>query len=220
MEVFQYMKKISVVALLKAKFDKALYSMFTQEDELDYYLSQAQKAKAEQIESSKAIIEGELKTKDRLLVASKALDNLTVACRKEMEAGKTPDDPAYKILLTKAASQQKIVENLEKSYALTQKASEESKAKLSACELTIASIEAQATVIRSQIETYKTTSTYDPKALNLGSIEKALNEMSIDIRSKTEANAQVNEILDNNVTANPEASADAVAFYESLKSSK
>ena len=216
------MKKISIIALIKAKFDKALYSMFTQEDELDYYLSQAQKAKAEQIASSKTIIEGELKTKDRLDVAKKALDNLTIACTKGMEEGKTPDnDPAFKILCTKAASQKKIVDGLEKSYALTQKASAESKAKLQTCELTIASIEAQATVIRSQIETYKTTSTYDPKALNLSAIEKALSEMSIDIRSKTEANNQVNEILDSNsASVDPETSADATAFFESLKASK
>lgn len=215
------MKKISIVALLKAKFDKALYSMFTQEDELEYYLSQAQKAKAEQIESSKTIIEGELKTKDRLDIAKRNLENLTVACTKGMEEGKTPEnDAAYKILCTKAASQQKIVENLERSYALTVKAANDSKAKLQTCELTIANIEAQATVIRSQIETYKTTATYDPKALNLGSIEKALSEMSIDIRSKTEANNQVNEILDADMNSNPETSSDATAFFESLKSKK
>lgn len=213
------MKKISLLALFKAKFDKTLYSMFTQSDELDYYLTQAQKAKQEQINSSRTIIEGELKTKDRLDNAQKVLDNLTAACMKGMKEGKTPEDPTYKVLLTKAAAQKKIVENLEKSYELTKKAAEDSKVKLGACELTIASIEAQATVIRSQIETYKTTATYDPKALNLKSIEKALEEMSSDIRCKTEANIQVNDIIDKEDDT-PEVSADAVAFFEGLKKSK
>ena len=208
-------KKIPVTALIKAKFDKALASMFTQEDELEYYLAQTEKAKEEQIVSSRTIIEGALKTKDRLVCAQKTLDNLTASAKKMKADGKKPDDPTFAVLLTKVSAQRQVVESLKKSSALADKAAEDSKNKLRTCELTIANIEAQATVIRSQIETYKTTATYDPKVLNLTAIENALKEMSSDITCKTEANTQVNDIL-NEGNESPETVADNQATFDSL----